>query len=87
MKNDPYFKLIAACIVLGLLLALVSTHVHAAVPLPPIHVMAKAPHWEMVMNHPAVKAFHLTRGATAVVPTALPPAMPAPVALDVRLGT
>jgi len=86
MKNDPYFKFIAACIVLGLLLAIVSTHIHAAVPLPPLHVVAKAPHWELIMNHPVVKAVTLNHGAP-VAPVALPPAMPAPVAIDFHLGT
>jgi hypothetical protein len=87
MKNDPYFKFIAVCIVLGVLLAVVSTHVHAAVPLPPVHVIAKAPHWQNALNHPVVRAAGLGQAHVAMTPAALAPALPAPAPVRFSLGS
>ena len=89
MKNDPYMKLILASIALGLLLALVTTHLHAAVPLPPLHVTADAPRWQQVFRAHAARLAHSTAipvpvVADVIAPTA--PAMPAPVPVDLHLG-
>jgi len=89
MKNDPYLKLILASIALGLILALVSTHIHAAVPLPPVHVTAGVPHWQQVIQ---ARASHLARPAVKLAPSVAPvntpaPAMPTPTAVDLHLGS
>lgn len=89
MKNDPYLKLILASIALGLILALVSTHIHAAVPLPPVHVTADAPHWQQALR---AHAAHLARHATAPAPivaepmVSVAPAMPAAAPVDLHLS-
>ncbi len=90
MKNDPYLRYIFATIALGLILAIVSTHVHAAVPLPPLHVTAEAPHWKQVIQARASQVAHRpadvpTPAVVAVAANA--PAMPAPTAVDLHLGS
>jgi len=89
MKNDPYLKLIFASIALGLILALVSTHIHAAVPLPPLHVTADAPRWQQAFR---AQATRLARPVPAPAPaviamTVSAPAMPAPVPVNLHLGS
>jgi hypothetical protein len=90
MKNDPYLKLIFASIALGLFLALVSTHIHAAVPLPPLHVTADAPLWQQAFRAQAARLAHAAPAPAPVVAEAtapIAPAMPAPAAVNLHLGS
>lgn len=87
MKNDPYFKLIAFSIFLGALLAIAAPHIHAAVPLPAIHVTAQAPEWQRLLTHPARPAPGANLAVPAARPNVAPPAMPEPQPVDLPLRT
>jgi hypothetical protein len=86
MKNDPFFKIIAIGIFAGAALAMVGPRVHAAIPLPAVHVFAQAPEWQRNLKRPAVLAPSISLDISAAIPALRAPAMPAPQPVDLPLG-